>query len=128
MFRESVRPSLLGTASIFACLLAGALPGPPLAETPGLGTDLIVRPWPSGTVGETPSSAVPRRQVVSVDAAVLAAGPDHLWLELEPGEGRWAYRLELERGTGGDLVWRGRFAEGDPGHSRTRRSPCAAER
>ena len=55
-------------------------------------------------------------EIVRVDAAVLADAPDILRLELAPGDSRLAFLTDFERTADGGLVWRGRFADGDPGY------------
>jgi hypothetical protein len=57
------------------------------------------------------------RHDVRVDAAVLDAEPETLALELVPGERRWALRSGIERTAGGGVVWRGRFADAEPGYT-----------
>lgn len=54
------------------------------------------------------------RETVRVDAALLVAEPETLWLELAPGEWRLAFRSSVEHTPIGGLVWRGRFADDDP--------------
>jgi len=56
------------------------------------------------------------RETVRVDLSVLAGAPESLWLELEPGEPRLAFLVDFERTPDGGFVWRGRFAEDDPGY------------
>jgi len=77
--------------------------------------ELILRDGPPPGTAITPArTAAETRERVRVDASVLAAAPDSLWLELVPGEGRRALGVEIERRSAGDLVWRGRFADDDP--------------
>ena len=85
--------------------------------SPALAGDLIHRDAPSPRVASPSAQAgAGRGERVRVDASVLAADPDSLWLELAPGEGWWAYRSDVERRTPTDLVWRGRFAADDAGY------------
>jgi hypothetical protein len=68
---------------------------------------------------EIPASAAASRtaEIVRIDVAAVESGPEELWLELVPGERRLAYRTGFERSAGGDVVWRGRFADADPGYA-----------
>jgi hypothetical protein len=107
--REMLRASLLLSILVFA--------------SPAPAADLIQREPSTGAFDARrvvePSyltEGVQAREVVRVDASLLAAAPDSLWLELVPGEWRLAFLADLERGAAGGLVWRGRFAEDDPDH------------
>lgn len=90
-----------------------------LSPLPASAADLIHRPASLGPPAPAVagSSARPAgAEPVAVDSALLLAEPEALWLELAPGEGRWAQRTALER-TAGGLVWRGRFADDDPSYT-----------
>jgi len=105
------RATLLGSALTLACSLSAA------SRAAAPRGDLILRdPSPPAASPAARQTTAAAPELVQVDASVLAAAPDALWLELVAGEGRWAYLTDLERGAAGDLVWRGRFADDEPGY------------
>ncbi len=110
--RKTLRGSALAVVSALAVL----------ATLPASAGELIRRDTAAGTldarrvvVPSVLTEGVQARETVRIDATVLAAGPETLWLELAPGEWRLAFLGELERRDGG-LVWRGRFAEDGSGY------------
>jgi Metallo-peptidase family M12/Fibronectin type III domain len=92
-------------------------PAVPLAPSTSHGT-LILRDGMASRA-RTPAVVGDRllaRETVRVDTSLLTAASDSLWLELTPGKPRLALLTDFERSPEGGLVWRGRFAEDDPGY------------
>jgi hypothetical protein len=105
MSRRTLIPALAALAAL--CFLSPVAAGSLIHRDPG------AAPRTAPAVVTGPQVA---RETVRVDASVLAAAPETLWLELAPGEGRLAFRNDAERTADGGLVWRGHFADGDPGY------------
>lgn len=99
-------------ALVFAASLAVAAP---LFGSSLPAQDLFRRQEVPGRISPPAASAAP--DVVRVDVALVESGPEELVLELVPGESRLAYRTAFERTAEGDVVWRGRFAAGDPAYA-----------
>ncbi len=79
--------------------------------------DLFRRQEAPREIASAEFAVSPAPDAVRVDVALVESGPEQLSLELVAGEGRLAYRTAFERTAWGGVVWRGRFADGDPGYA-----------
>lgn len=93
---------------LFIAVVATAWGGPASAEVAG---DLMLR-----TAPDPGASGGAEAEVVAVDATLLAAAPQTLWLELEAGLPELVHRTAFEV-VGDTAVWRGSFADDPPGYS-----------
>lgn len=107
-------PKLAGCGLALAIVFASGTA--PAAAAELIRRDLAAGPARRASAPLLAAPGVLAREAVHVDAAVLDAAPDTLWLELAPGEPRLAFLVDFERRPDGGLVWRGRFAEDDPGY------------
>lgn len=105
---KSLRPKLTVLVILSAWSVA------PFAAGDLIRRDSLVDPESSIAQPLVLAEGVLARERVEVDAGVLAAVPETLWLELEPGQRRLAVLVDSVRTRDGGLVWRGRFIEDDP--------------